>query len=461
MLLIKRIEMIRCFLIVLLLSFIASCSKKFLSEDPSGDVSKKLTELAGLLNDEQLIGQTPVIGEQSAADYYLLPEYYNLLGLQDKNLYTWQKEIYSGQTNIPDWNVPYAQVYNCNVVLEELSRIVPNVTNNQLYDEIYGRSLFIRAYAFHNIAQVFAKVYDKNYEDIDQGIVMPLTPDITTLPSRSTMKETYKQIITDLLAAATVLPRQVAYDSRQLPNRPAAYALLARVCLSMLDYDKALAYADSTLAYSSALFNFNDINFTNKFPVSGYNEEILYMSWLINTSNVIQGRVVAGCIIDSVLYKSYDNEDLRKDAFFMLTAGLPIFKANYTGKSLAFSGLALDETILIRAECRARKDNIQGAMDDVNYLLENRYKEGAFKPYTATTGAEALDIILRERRKELIFRGLRWADLKRLNKENPSITLTRSINGTLFKLLPGSNRYVLPIPDDALKGTSILQNNRN
>jgi len=446
---------------VLLFVSVAGCGRKFLTADPSGEVTRKLSDLAGLLAGQQLMAQTPVIGEQSAAEYYLLPDYYNLLSATDKNLYSWQKDIYEGQTGIPDWNIPYAQVYNCNVVLDELAKIVPSAANMREYNELYGRALFLRAYAFHNISQVFAKVYESDKADKEPGIVMPLRSDISTVPARSNMKDSYQKITADLIRAAGLLPDSVVNDSLQLPNKPAAYALLARVYLSKLDYDSALVYADSTLAYAKTLLNFNTLDLTNKFPVSGLNREIFYMSWLINTSNVIQGRVIPGCIIDSVLYKSYENNDLRKSAFFMLSAGLPVFKANYTGRSFAFSGLALDETLLIRAECRARKGNVQGAMNDINYLLTNRYKEGTFNTYTANGITEALEIIWKERRKELVFRGLRWPDLKRLNKEFPSITLSRKVNGISYKLLPGSNRYVLPIPDDVIKGTSILQNNRD
>lgn len=448
-------------LIFILFPLLAGCSRKLLTADPSGDVTIKLTELAGLIGDRELMAQTPIMGEQSADDYYLLPAYYNMLKPRDRNLYTWQKEIYDGQSIVNDWNVPYNQVYNCNVVLEELGKIVPNATNNQQYNELYGRALFMRAYAWHNVAQVFAKVYDKDKADKEPGVVMPKSPDITTVPPRSTMKDSYEQIISDLLRAAKMLPIKVVADSHHIPNKAAAFALLARVCLSMLDYDKALVYADSTFVYSSGLLDFNKVNLTNKFPVSGTNQEILYMSWLINPSNVIQGRVVAGCIIDSVLYNSYENNDLRKDAYFMLSAGLPIFKANYTGKSFAFSGLALDEIILIRAECRARKGNISGAMDDINDLLKNRYKEGAFNQYTANSVADALEVVLKERRKELVFRGLRWVDLRRLNKERPSITICRNMNGVMIKLPPSSNKYVLPIPEEVIKGTSIAQNDRN
>jgi hypothetical protein len=51
--------------------------------------------------------------------------------------------------------------------------------------------------------------------------------------------------------------------------------------------------------------------------------------------------------------------------------------------------------------------------------------------------------------------------LRRLNKEEANkITLYRPVGDSLYQLLPNSSRYVLPIPDDALNGSSIIQNDR-
>jgi len=71
-----------------------------------------------------------------------------------------------------------------------------------------------------------------------------------------------------------------------------------------------------------------------------------------------------------------------------------------------------------------------------------------------------LQLIIEERKKELVFRGLRFTDLRRLNKEDAGITLNRIVNGREYKLLPNSLRYTLPIPDDAIAGSQIVQNPR-
>jgi hypothetical protein len=51
-------------------------------------------------------------------------------------------------------------------------------------------------------------------------------------------------------------------------------------------------------------------------------------------------------------------------------------------------------------------------------------------------------------------------DVKRLNKEGASIIMTRSVNGTIYELAPNSAGYALPIPEDIVNLTGILQNPR-
>jgi hypothetical protein len=114
------------------------------------------------------------------------------------------------------------------------------------------------------------------------------------------------------------------------------------------------------------------------------------------------------------------------------------------------TGLATEEFYLIRAECAARAGDTAAALNDLDTLLRHRYATGTFTSVTAASPAQALDIILAERRKELPFRGTRWTDLRRLNREGRSIPLTRILNGTIYHLSPNSNLYTLPIPPDIL-----------
>ena len=94
-------------------------------------------------------------------------------------------------------------------------------------------------------------------------------------------------------------------------------------------------------------------------------------------------------------------------------------------------------------------------MADLNSLLVKRWANGTFTPYTAVDAADALNQILTERRKELLYRGLRWTDLRRLNKSPATaITLTRTVNGQIYTLPPNDPRYLYAIPDNVMTSNS-------
>jgi hypothetical protein len=163
--------------------------------------------------------------------------------------------------------------------------------------------------------------------------------------------------------------------------------------------------------------------------------------------------------IDSNLYKSYNANDVRKAVFFRANSdGTYFFSGDYNGAN-PFDGIATDEVLLMRAECSARLNNKDAALTDLNSLMIKRWKNnGTWSPFSASNSQQALDIILTERRKELIFRDLRWMDIKRLNKENANITLKRVVSGQQFILPPNDKKFALPIPPDIVNLTGMQQN---
>jgi hypothetical protein len=84
---------------------------------------------------------------------------------------------------------------------------------------------------------------------------------------------------------------------------------------------------------------------------------------------------------------------------------------------------------------------------------------------TAANADEALSKVLTERRKELIMRGQRWTDLRRLNKDPRFKTdLSRSVvvDGATqtFTLPANDSRYTLLIPQEVITNSSLPQNAR-
>jgi hypothetical protein len=67
-------------------------------------------------------------------------------------------------------------------------------------------------------------------------------------------------------------------------------------------------------------------------------------------------------------------------------------------------------------------------------------------------------MILQERRKELLFRGTRWTDLKRLNQDPKyAITLSRQLNGQVYQL-PAGETFVAWIPQRTIDMSGMKQN---
>ncbi|RZK99284.1 MAG: RagB/SusD family nutrient uptake outer membrane protein, partial [Pedobacter sp.] len=96
---------------------------------------------------------------------------------------------------------------------------------------------------------------------------------------------------------------------------------------------------------------------------------------------------------------------------------------------------------------------------DLNTLMVTRWdKTKVYPKYASTNATQVTDWILKERRKELVNRGLRWGDLKRLNKLGYNITLKRSYNAGQQTLAPNSLRYAMSLPEYVIEVSTMPQN---
>jgi hypothetical protein len=416
--------------------------------------------LQELLDNEPVMNVTPALGEVSADNYYLPYTIWTTLDIKEYNAYIWAPDLYEGQGLVSDWDIPYQQVFYANTVLQGLTGIQPDSTDRAQWNMLKGWALFCRAYAFFNIAELFTQPYDSASAATDLGIPIRLSPDINVKTTRSGLQASYAQILSDLRQAEGLLPTIIPGKSLNRPTRQAAQALFARIYLSVGDYKDAGLYADSALQNYSFLLDYNTV-LPGYFPVGDTMAEILYQSNLPipGNGNLLEG-IICGCIIDSNLVASFDSNDLRPSVYFLKQQSGYTIKGSYSGSIYPFSGLATDELYLIRAECNARAGNTGSALNDLNSLLTHRWVTGTFTPYPIQSAAEALDTILIERRKELAFRGIRWSDLRRLNKEGWNDTLFRIIGGQTYTLLPNSKLYTLPIPPDVINFSGIQQNPR-
>jgi len=246
--------------------------------------------------------------------------------------------------------------------------------------------------------------------------------------TRSSLQDTYAQIIADLKSAIDLLPEKQISVTRM--SKTAAQGILARTYLYMGDYENSLKYSWESLKRNSKLLNYNQLNQQADFPINDLNEEILFWGAMKYDYHLIPAKIPLS------LFNRYSDNDLRKNIFFRTNAsGEILFKGYYLNSNGPLCGIAVDEIFLMAAESYIRKGNIVEGLAKLNELSEKRWKIGTFIPFSASTQEDALEIVLTERRKELILRGLRWADIKRLNLQGKNIVLELPL-GLQFETFP-------------------------
>lgn len=458
------------FVAIFLIVFVfIGCKKKFLDEKPSSKIvlPTTLDDMAGLLDNPAFYGNNSPALPIISADEYEYKDYdtwRSLPTVAERNTYIWAPNLYEDLSDLDDWFTPYKAIFYANNAIAGLENIPLNRDNTDLYMYIKGWAYFNRAYFFYVLTSNFCKSYDSQTVENDLGIPLKISPDIDKIMQRSSLKETYEQIFRDLNIAEQLLGKQrVPTEQKNRPSLATVYALQARIYLNMREYEKAELAADNCLGLYSKLIDYNSIKLPNTTPFSRSNDENLFISsasgGFLGMTTTKNNRTIK---IKPSLLNLYDSDDLRLKIYFVLAdGGGYVMNRGYNGAgSYPFTGLATDEIYLIKAECVARRDNFNESMTILNKLLINRFPPSKFISKKATSKQQAMDIILDERRKELIWRGIRWEDIKRLNKEGANITLTRLLNGVTYSLLPNDPKYVFPIPSAEIAMSGIAQNVR-
>src|SRR5690606_18445639 len=243
------------------------------------------------------------------------------------------------------WRSNYARVDYTNIILENVDGAELGYLNESDRRRIKGSALFFRGYTFLHLANVYAPPYEAGGNNGRLGIPLRLESDVEMATVRSTILETYNQILSDLKSAAKLLP--MTSETPIAPSKPAAFAALARVYLIMGDYVQAANYADSCLALRNGLLNYAHLEDGANIPFDVFHIESLLYATLSGSSGVFnQSRAK----VVPEIYSLYDEHDLRLNLFFVQNGdGSHAFKGSYAGRAPTrpFCGLATDEVYLI------------------------------------------------------------------------------------------------------------------
>lgn len=452
--------------ILLSLFLLSGCGKEFLEKkrDSKQIIPETIADYQAMLDTYKVVNLTGSVNlGLVGADEYRVSDAV-LTAWKDAypyeaNGYIWAKDVFATKEST-DWNSAYQRILYANLALE-VEKIKPTAAELESWNNVKGSALFIRAFSYYQLAQLFCKPYDAANAGTDLGVPLKLSYDVTEKVNRGTVAGLYKQILNDLETAYPLVPDQAINKFR--PGKATVAALLARTYLQMGNYERAGYYADQGLKYRSQFLDFKTLTipplaelFPNDYGLS--NPEILF--FIGNNVRPISGWV--GFDAEPELLALYEAGDIRRQAYFGTTAdNRQAFRASYGGPSLVFNGLTTAELWLMRAETRARAGNTQLAMDDLNQLRINRYTVKDYKPATANSADEALAMVVNERRREFVYRGIRWEDLRRFNKDPRfAKTIKHTSYGKDYELPPNDQRYVWPLPDNEVDLNGLPQNPR-
>lgn len=373
-----------------------------------------------------------------------------LMGLSSDELVSLNNQAYSpAYTNNytanlapPFWTEIYREIFICNLAIKGITESA-QITGT-VKQQLVGELKFIRAFNYFYAVNLYGDV------------PLTLTDNYLTnnVISRTPSAEVYKQIVLDLTDAQSTLPDNKYVDgsgavsaSRVRPNRQVATAMLARVYLYLQDWKNAEVQAGLLISNNSYTLE-PDLNqvflktsrevIWQLQPVSTlYSNTADAFNLVINSNNLSTAGQLP---LSSNLTSAFEAGDKRAVNWVghYTTTTVPVTTYNYAFKYKVVSldkntpgteyptVFRLAEQYLIRAEARARQNNLNGASDDL-FVIRQRAGLGR-KP--ATDQATMLLNIENERKFELFTEwGHRWFDLKRTGRLNAVMSVVTPAKG--------------------------------
>lgn len=391
-----------------------------------------------------------------------------------------------------DWSRYLEDIAKANVLINGLDELkTKGLVSENEYHQWKAEGELFRSLIMFNLARLWGSfpIITKVAKTITAENVKDVYP--TYFPPRSTAKECYQQIISDLTDAEQYAPDFNSAD-RTILSKVVAQAMLAKVYAEkpVQDYSKVIEYAEKVRGVAgmalehdySTLWGYD----TDKKDCVKRNtsEGILEVHWTTGNANWeswMYGRSLenydyyfswAKWITPSRdLIKDFESENdttrLNQTLVYYACKWSNYYPASkYPFMYKCRSGynnqykLRLADIILLEAEAYAYKGDNTNSAALVN-LIRNRAKLPNLTADKTATKDAMIEAVLHERRLELALEGERWYDLCRNNKVEEYLNgLNNRDSGRLTQRKPyDANSYLLPIPQSALDENSNLQQN--
>ena len=458
---------------------LSSCND-YLNVVPKGErIPTTLVDFEALLYDEYNINTSPVLNALYLLnDRYMTPTELSTPTLERAN-YLWDEtadRIALNNEGEMTYYMNYAAISSCNLLIEN----VPTATDGTEEERarLIAYAKVIRAISFFNLVNFYADTYDAATAAETRAVPLITSANVGAPSRQASVAEIYDFMLRDVQEALEGgLPDETPYAV--LPNVGAAYAFLARVYLQMGNYTEALRNADLALAEKSDLYDWNafydDPLNQGAFMVPDLYEVLMSPmdytyceNYYFRAGDRNTNQIYAEFNIPVERGARFEEGDARFLSRWKIdtdeTNDEPYYHAMCMGY-FNYNGLTTTEVYLIKAECEARlaaNGDFTEAMNALNAVREKRIRPDVYQPATASTLAEAIELIRRTKDNELIFSIVPFADARRFNREGTyARTMTKTYNDRTLTLSPESHLWTMPFPAGAVNnpGNGTLEQN--
>jgi hypothetical protein len=350
------------------------------------------------------------------------------------------------------WTAIYKTISQANYIIDKVPTVSDPLLTTTLKNQYLGEAYFVRALAYFDLARGWGGV---------QLILKPSnnSSDNGDIP-RSSLTDTYAQVLKDLNSAETLVPTQV---SRNRVSLRTVQALKARFYL----YQKNWALAEQ---FATSVINDN-ANYSLVAPYSAFfannavatNESVLELAYTTSNTNghsnwwlppALGGR--REWSPNDALVALLNNPTIGGNRNSLIAQTAPpgnlwygkLYYRNPLGTDPAYV-IRIAELYLIRSEARAQQGNLTGTNSAQTDLNAVRSRAGL----GVTTAASLADILLaleKERQVEFPFEADRWFNLVRTDRAQTVLAL------------PDKHLYLFPVPyNETLVDPQLAGPNRN
>ena len=349
-----------------------------------------------------------------------------------KNIYHYTDKFLTETENDMDWNASYQTVFVANTILDEMKSFGDSADK----ERIIAEAKMHRAYKFFMLVNLYSKHYDAATAATDLGIPLLLTSSFTDDYHRATVEEVYKQVIDDVTESIDALP--ATQKNRVRPSKAAAYGLLSRVYLYMSKFDLAQKNAEKSLSFYD---NIHDMN-NGFYPY--YVEKNDEMTWAKYARTMGKWNCWVSSFVgyNPTTLTKFESGDIRSSQF------MPFGAVTYYKYSSRLAGITVPELYLNIAECKARKNDVQGALDALDHIRMYRFDSADYEEIDAASVANIFDRVYLERERELFAQGHRFFDIKRFNAEGRmNMDFVRmDATGEIGRLKANTSDWIMDIP---------------